>query len=114
MKKKTPFVTETLSGFYRGLEEYRKKNVEDPREYPLWIYSRWCKGCRICVEFCPADALEIGSDGNAFLAHPEACTRCGICETNCPDFAITLGDVAPERIKKVKTEEDGNREGAEK
>jgi 2-oxoglutarate ferredoxin oxidoreductase subunit delta len=114
MKKKDPFVTETLGEFYRGLDEYRKKNLEDPRKHPLWIFSRWCKGCRICVELCPTDALEMSSEQRAFLAHPEACTRCGICEINCPDFAITLGDIAPERTRKVRAEVDENQEGAEK
>jgi 2-oxoglutarate ferredoxin oxidoreductase subunit delta len=57
-----------------------------------YIYKRWCKGCGICVAFCPEHVFALGEDGRATPANPEACTNCQICDRLCPDFAITLTD----------------------
>jgi 2-oxoglutarate ferredoxin oxidoreductase subunit delta len=54
------------------------------------INREWCKGCRICVEFCPKDALATDKLEKAKLAYPEKCISCGICELLCPDLAIQL------------------------
>ncbi len=54
--------------------------------------ARWCKGCGICVEFCPGKVLELIKD-RVRIMHPEKCTKCGLCELRCPDYAIWLGDV---------------------
>ena len=50
-----------------------------------------CKGCSICVEFCPKKVLEM----DVFLvkvARPEDCIKCMQCELLCPDFAIKVHD----------------------
>ena len=55
----------------------------------LHITRQWCKGCGICVAFCPQKALSLDVEGKA--AHdPEKCVQCGLCERYCPDLAITL------------------------
>ena len=53
----------------------------------LKIHPEWCKGCGICVEFCPKDALEI-KKGKIEIIKLENCIKCGICEKLCPDYAI--------------------------
>lgn len=55
----------------------------------LIINKDWCKGCGICVEFCPVKTLEL-VDGKVSLISLEKCTKCGLCELRCPDFAIYL------------------------
>lgn len=53
------------------------------------VIERYCKGCSICVEFCPTKVLEM----DAFVvkvAKPEACIACNQCELRCPDFAIKV------------------------
>ncbi len=55
-----------------------------------YIYKRWCKGCGICIAFCPQHVFALGEDGRAEVVHPEACTNCELCDRLCPDFAITL------------------------
>lgn len=55
----------------------------------LEIIERYCKGCNICVEFCPTKVLEM----DLFVvkvAKPEACIACMQCELRCPDFAIKV------------------------
>ncbi len=54
------------------------------------VYERWCKGCGVCIEFCPTQALAMDEDRHAYLAAPDKCTTCGMCELRCPDFAITV------------------------
>ncbi|HHY92228.1 MAG TPA: 4Fe-4S binding protein [Firmicutes bacterium] len=55
------------------------------------LNEKWCKGCGICIAFCPAKVFDTREDGKAVVAHPEACIGCGLCELRCPDFAISLG-----------------------
>ena len=65
-------------------------NEKDGRDMPVLVFEHWCKGCMICVEFCPENVLEYDPEtGKVFVAHPERCTQCGRCELRCPDFAIT-------------------------
>ena len=49
-----------------------------------------CKGCGICVAFCPKNVLELGEDEKAAALRIEECTACGLCEMRCPDLAIEL------------------------
>lgn len=56
----------------------------------LEITSEWCKGCDICVAFCPKNVLELDSSGKAVVARPEDCIWCGDCEIRCPDMAIRI------------------------
>ena len=65
----------------------KKKRRAPGRRY---VYKRWCKGCGICVAFCPEGVFALGEDGRAEVVNPEACTGCQICDRLCPDFAITL------------------------
>jgi 2-oxoglutarate ferredoxin oxidoreductase subunit delta len=54
------------------------------------IFDNWCKGCGLCVEFCPADVLGLGVEGRPRAIYPEKCTACRWCELHCPDFAIYI------------------------
>ncbi len=62
----------------------------------LFINSRYCKGCGICVAECPVDAIEMADTMNErgyFLPKEldmSRCRRCGMCMLMCPDFAITI------------------------
>lgn len=61
----------------------------------LIIDVAWCKGCGVCVAFCPKQVLEI-SHGKIVVARPEDCIRCGQCELRCPDYAIYLEEFTEE------------------
>ena len=58
------------------------------------IFGTWCKGCGICVEFCPMKVLALNDDGHPLVVAPEKCTACHWCDTHCPDFAITVERIA--------------------
>jgi 2-oxoglutarate ferredoxin oxidoreductase subunit delta len=54
------------------------------------IDREWCKGCGICVAFCPKGVLVLNHLGKAELAHLENCIYCKLCEILCPDFAVNV------------------------
>ncbi|WP_035244400.1 4Fe-4S dicluster domain-containing protein [Desulfonatronovibrio hydrogenovorans] len=59
-------------------------------ESSVKIYQDWCKGCGICVAFCPAKVLRLSSRGKAEVVNEDECINCGFCEVHCPDFAIMV------------------------
>ena len=55
------------------------------------IFATWCKGCHICVEFCPTNVLAMHPNGNhPIVVAGEKCTACHFCDTHCPDLAINV------------------------
>ncbi len=61
------------------------------------IFGLWCKGCRLCVEFCPRGVLAMDDDDHPVVVHPERCTACHWCDTHCPDLAIV--------VRRIETQE---------
>ena len=64
------------------------KNKKEP-EF-IHIFEDWCKGCGICVAFCPQKVLVIGKDGKVTVSDESKCTGCKLCEVRCPDLAIRI------------------------
>jgi len=55
-----------------------------------------CKGCGICVTFCPKAVLAVDELGKVQVVQGDACIGCGQCELRCPDYAIFV-----DRIKEA-------------
>ncbi len=66
------------------------------RRGQITVFPNWCKGCGLCVAFCPMKVLEQNEDGRVIVAYPEKCTACRWCELHCPDFAIFVTEVEGE------------------
>ena len=58
----------------------------------LVINTDWCKGCGICVAFCPKKVLEVIHE-KVVASNKEACIKCAQCELRCPDYAIHVREV---------------------
>lgn len=49
-----------------------------------------CKGCNICVTFCPKKILALDELGVIYVVDHEKCIKCSQCELRCPEFAIKI------------------------
>jgi 2-oxoglutarate ferredoxin oxidoreductase subunit delta len=60
------------------------------------VKEDWCKGCNICIDRCPVDALEESDKLNRRGIRPPRlkkendCNYCRLCELLCPDLAVTV------------------------
>lgn len=55
-----------------------------------------CKGCGLCIAFCPEDVLGYSAEYNksgynvVYTKEPERCIGCAFCAQTCPDIAIEV------------------------
>ena len=54
------------------------------------INQDWCKGCSICVYFCPGKVLKLNTMEKVEVINPQNCICCKFCELRCPDLAIEI------------------------
>ena len=60
------------------------------------INEELCKGCSICIEFCPMNVLKTLDHLNKkgyyppYPANEDECAGCRLCELMCPEFAIFI------------------------
>ena len=62
------------------------------------IYEK-CTLCKVCIDVCPFDAIEI-KDNKIFIN--EKCTLCGLCVKNCPEKALYKEEKKKEEIDTSK------------
>jgi len=60
-----------------------------------------CTLCKVCIDVCPFDAIEI-KDNKIFIN--EKCTLCGLCVKNCPEKALYKEEEKKEEIDTSKYE----------
>ena len=56
---------------------------------PVLNKSR-CKGCGLCIAFCPKKVFDTDFEGKCIVARPEDCIGCMACDFRCPDFALEV------------------------
>ncbi len=79
------------------------QKVKVPRGQ-VYVIPERCKGCRICIEFCPQEVLQESQEINAKGYHypemvpgkEEACVHCDFCTLICPEFAIFTAEFEEE------------------
>ena len=81
------------------------KLKEGSRKAEIKINEKWCKGCEICVQFCPTKVLAM-KGLKAVVRDLDACILCMQCEMRCPDFAIEV-------FEREENSEDKNEERGE-
>jgi 2-oxoglutarate ferredoxin oxidoreductase subunit delta len=76
------------------------------------INANLCKGCDICIEFCPTDVFEKSGELNRrgyylpVVARVEDCTGCRLCDLLCPELAIVIMDEQVLGNRKAKAGHD--------
>jgi predicted Fe-Mo cluster-binding NifX family protein/NAD-dependent dihydropyrimidine dehydrogenase PreA subunit len=65
----------------------RITQLESGRKAVAVVDSGKCAGCGICVDVCPAGAIEVNEQA---VVNDEACTGCAVCVSECPNEAIIL------------------------
>ena len=70
--------------------------MTEKKTYRVAIDESLCKGCGLCVYYCPGKCLELAEYFNSAGCRParmkkqEACTGCGTCYLMCPEYIITI------------------------
>lgn len=62
----------------------------------LFLIPERCKGCGMCIEFCPRQVLQLSERANTkgyYLpgiaeGKENSCVHCEFCSLVCPEFAI--------------------------
>ena len=54
------------------------------------IEHEWCKGCGICVHFCPKQVLALDERDKVVVVRAGDCICCRMCEMRCPDLSISV------------------------
>ncbi len=60
------------------------------------IDAELCKGCQLCIAFCPRNVIGLSDKLNASGYLPAVfndngeCTGCAVCAVVCPDVAIEV------------------------
>ena len=60
-----------------------------------------CRHCGLCAAGCVCSLITLGANGIPYVEPDRAslCVHCGHCAAVCPEGAITLDDVAPDKLK---------------
>jgi 2-oxoglutarate ferredoxin oxidoreductase subunit delta len=75
----------------------RQPIIAKPPDLPrgtVYVIADECKGCGLCIDFCPRSVLEFSADTNAKGYHfplvtgQGECAGCQLCTLICSDFAI--------------------------
>lgn len=82
------------------MKYWRKTLDQDrikPKRYRFSVLKERCKGCRLCIEFCPRQVLRESAEFSRKGYHPpyasnDKCINCGLCELICPEFAIRIDE----------------------
>jgi 2-oxoglutarate ferredoxin oxidoreductase subunit delta len=73
------------------------------KKFIIHIDESVCKGCGLCVFYCPKDVLQLADKMNqkgynvAEVINLSDCTGCRLCDIACPDFAIYVDDNGEKR-----------------
>jgi 2-oxoglutarate ferredoxin oxidoreductase subunit delta len=64
------------------------------KKYLVIVDEKVCKGCGLCVFYCPKNVLKLADKINqkgytiAEVVNLDDCIGCRLCDIACPDFAI--------------------------
>ena len=75
------------------------------RKFIIHIDELVCKGCGLCIFYCPKSVLKQADKMNqkgynvVEVVDLDACIGCGLCDIACPDFAIYVEEDPANKAK---------------
>lgn len=66
------------------------------KKYFLKIDKEHCKGCELCIAYCPQEILKLSNKLNKLgyryveITDITQCSGCGSCYLMCPDYLIEI------------------------
>lgn len=97
-------VTQAEASAFRAILNLSKDRFEKEMDI-AYVREDDCDGCKLCVEVCPFDAIEmvqVKGDKNSVteVARIDAvrCDRCGMCANRCPTGAIQLRHYTDDQV----------------
>jgi predicted Fe-Mo cluster-binding NifX family protein/ferredoxin len=71
----------------RQMLEQRINQIGQQHKIFAMIDPEKCTGCGVCVNVCPAGAIELNKQA---IVHEQLCTGCSVCVSHCSIQAITM------------------------
>jgi 2-oxoglutarate ferredoxin oxidoreductase subunit delta len=74
--------------------------------YQIFIDELICKGCELCVFYCPKDVLQMSDKLSqkgyniAQAIYADNCIGCMLCVIGCPDLAIQVEETIDQKVGK--------------
>ncbi len=68
----------------------------EKKRFIVKIDYQHCKGCELCVQFCPQKILKLTDKVNNLgykfctVVDEEKCNGCGVCYIMCPEYIIEI------------------------
>jgi uncharacterized Fe-S center protein len=88
------FTGHVIAGFGAAIKNLgmgcasRAGKLEQHSDVHPWINPKICKNCSLCLDYCPAGAIE-QKEGSAFIID-ERCIGCGECLVVCQSGAVKM------------------------
>jgi 2-oxoglutarate ferredoxin oxidoreductase subunit delta len=91
-------------------DAHRQPIIPKPSDVPqgtVYVLVEECKGCGLCIEFCPREVLVLSPDTNAkghnypVVVKEGECANCQMCTLICSEFAI-FSTLAPEALEAIE------------
>jgi 2-oxoglutarate ferredoxin oxidoreductase subunit delta len=73
-----------------------KAKKKKKKKYRIMHNHELCKGCGLCIAFCPTGGIEADILGKAQFVGEDKCIGCKRCVWYCPEFANWVEEIEEE------------------
>jgi len=91
------YIPNNVTNYLKQVEDGKAK-INPPIKTPEGFrgkikYDREkCIGCKLCIKFCPTEAIEFKPDEKKIRIYLSRCCFCSQCNDICPVSCLSMGD----------------------